>query len=157
MAARGGCRRDARGRRNDAARERYCRYGRYGRYGRGRYGTRSDGCAGQFKQKAECWFLIKLKNAGLEVSHHFFQSCHGKGPSDSEGAVIKCGLRAAELQTSHFADSAAAFDWLVERLSIKRGSVSATGKRRHTIGARDFAFVKVTTRPNMRSVETSVV
>lgn len=120
--------------------------------------TRSDGCAGQFKQKAECWFLIELKkNAGLEVSHHFFQSCHGKGPSDSEGAVIKCGLRAAELQTSHFADSAAAFDWLVERLTIKRGSVSATGKRRHTIGARDFVFVKVTTRSNMRSVETSVV
>jgi hypothetical protein len=109
---------------------------------------RSDGCAGQFKQKGEAWFLNTLKRRGLHVAHHFFQSCHGKGPSDSEGAVVKCGLRAAEINGHHITDTAAAYLWLIGNLRIPHGSVSATGKRRHTIGARDFVFIPVSCEAN---------
>ena len=111
---------------------------------------RSDGCAGQFKQKGEAWFLNTLKRRGLHVAHHFFQSCHGKGPSDSEGAVVKCGLRAAEINGHYIADTAAAHLWLNGNLLIPLGSVSATGKRRHTIGARDFVFVPVSCEANLK-------
>ena len=45
------------------------------------------------------------------VTHSFFQSCHGKGSSDSEGAVIKSGLRAAEDKNNYFGDTIAAHTW----------------------------------------------
>ena len=76
----------------------------------------SDGCGGQFKNRNQVFWLTQFMGSinGLEaasdgdeerartgrvrVVHHFFQSCHGKGPSDSEGAVVKSSLRDAELK-----------------------------------------------------------
>ena len=76
----------------------------------------SDGCGGQFKNRNQLYWLTQFTGSvyGLDddsdggkgvtrtgrvrVVHHFFQSCHGKGPSDSEGAVIKTALRDAELK-----------------------------------------------------------
>jgi hypothetical protein len=47
----------------------------------------------------------------------FFQSCHGKGPSDSEGAAVKCSLKRHELLGEYFADTDAAYRWLEEHLT----------------------------------------
>ena len=60
-----------------------------------------------------------------------------------KGAVIKCFLRSAELLGMYLGDTAAAFQHLQEWLVITRGTISATGKRRHTIGARAFVHVKL--------------
>ena len=50
----------------------------------------------------------------IRVSHHFFQSCHGKGPSDSEGAVVKSCLHDGEfLYDKYFADTEAAYKYLI--------------------------------------------
>ena len=58
----------------------------------------SDGCGGQFKNKNQMYWVSRgLFTYGIRIAHHFFQSCHGKGPSDSEGAVAKSGMWKAEL------------------------------------------------------------
>lgn len=57
--------------------------------------------------------------------------------------MIKSGLLAAELLTSYFGETEAAYSWLVANLAIARGNISATGKRRHTIGSRDFVLVRL--------------
>lgn len=46
------------------------------------------------------------------------QSCHGKGPSDSEGAVVKLALTRAELRDIYFAMTKDAVDYLIENVSI---------------------------------------
>ena len=57
----------------------------------------SDGCAGQFKNRQQFyWVAMGRARYNVRITHNFFQSCHGKGPSDSEGAVCKSGLRKAE-------------------------------------------------------------
>jgi hypothetical protein len=73
----------------------------------------SDGCCSQFKSTYHMHFLsniidhISVRAAKLSVVHNFFCSCHGKGPSDSEGAVVKTFLRGCEfkhniyIRTSH--------------------------------------------------------
>ena len=40
--------------------------------------------------------------------------CDAQGPSDSEGAVIKTGLRSAEDKSAYFGDTVAAHKWAVE-------------------------------------------
>ena len=35
---------------------------------------------------------------GVSIIHNYFQSCHGKGPSDSEGAAVKNHYRHVEHQ-----------------------------------------------------------
>jgi hypothetical protein len=91
----------------------------------------SDGCRGQFKNKEQFLWLTSgttfatpppTDTAGvgygrLRLAHHFFQSCHGKGPSDSEGAAVKCSLRRYELLGRYFADTDAAYKWLEEHLT----------------------------------------
>jgi len=53
----------------------------------------SDGCGGQFKNKWQMNKLVKLVGDvrfGLVGSeHHYFASCHGKGPCDGLGGWIK--------------------------------------------------------------------
>ena len=69
------------------------------------------------------------------------QSCHGKGPSDSEGAAVKCALRRVELRGEYFADTAPAVEWLEEHLTITERPCAAAYKHRHTIGKRTFHLV----------------
>ena len=97
-------------------------------------------CAGQFKQCKEATFLIELREQFKlgTVTHSYFASCHGKGPSDSEGAAVKCALRAAELRDGYFASTAEAHEWLVANLT----KAEHTGpKKTHTIGRRSMHLV----------------
>jgi hypothetical protein len=50
----------------------------------------TDGCSGQFKSKMpfadiSCGF----DKGRIKIERNFFGSCHGKGPSDGEGGVVK--------------------------------------------------------------------
>lgn len=126
----------------------------------------------QFKNKSQFYWLLTVATLAtadcptpLRLAHHFFQSCHGKGPSypplpslpyvvvassskrtgpyDSEGATIKCALRLRETQGHYMADSKAVFDWLdgghLSKSTKDYGNLD--GKMRHTIVSRVFVFI----------------
>jgi hypothetical protein len=101
----------------------------------------SDGCKGQFKQKKQWHWLTEAAEAqGIRITHNFFQSCHGKGPADGEGAVYKSGLRQAELFGEYMQTSLEAHDWLVKnRTELKQ----KRQKARHSIHSRCFHYVEL--------------
>jgi hypothetical protein len=126
----------------------------------------SDGCGSQLKNKWQALFCTEHGIEGVLFSHNYFQSCHGKGPSDSEGAVVKCFLRRMEfknhiyIQTSEqafvLASGSKSDAWLTakfpdlyERTALKQLKMQRTvneeflqTKNRHTIVAREIHFVK---------------
>ena len=74
------------------------------------------------------------------------QSCHGKGASDSEGAVVKTALRLAEfLYGEYFGDTKAAYNWLLANRVIDDDSAddeaARAQKKRHTISSRRFHYI----------------
>ena len=69
----------------------------------------SDGCGGQFKNK---WQMNKLLHLVGDVrfglvgaEHHFFASCHGKGPCDGLGGWTKTYLRQQEMRNGIHLDT----------------------------------------------------
>ena len=44
----------------------------------------SDGCGDQLKNRWETYLICTHGFPGIRFSHNFFQSWHGKGPSDSD-------------------------------------------------------------------------
>jgi hypothetical protein len=122
----------------------------------------SDGCAAQFKNKDQFHWLTLGATFGapppaeaaptatpatrvygpLRLAHHFFQSCHGKGPSDSEGAAVKCALRRYELLGHYLATTDDAFAWLVKNLTKVAPELGPEdGRARHAIYARSFHLI----------------
>jgi len=103
----------------------------------------SDGCGAQFKNKDQYHWLTTGATFGtpLRMVHHFFQSCHGKGPSDSEGAAIQCALRRHELLGDYFADTDKAYAWLCKHLVKVASEYPEFGKPRHSIRSRSFHLV----------------
>jgi hypothetical protein len=81
----------------------------------------SDGCGGQFKNK---WQMSKLVNLVKDVrfglvgcEHHFFASCHGKGPCDGLGGWTKTFLRNQEMREgNHMENSLELFTVLVRHV-----------------------------------------
>lgn len=90
----------------------------------------SDGCAGQFKNRYQMKYIIdcvmktSLKTDGdstirlQQISHNFFASCHGKGPCDSAGAVVKALLRSAMKKGVVIRNTDEAFDYLCDNYTI---------------------------------------
>lgn len=80
----------------------------------------SDGCAGQFKNRNQLYWLVRIINSlsfkaavsGPYVTHNFFASCHGKGPSDALAAIIKTALSRAEKFGNYFPDTESLLPWL---------------------------------------------
>ena len=117
----------------------------------------SDGCGGQFKNKNQMFWVSQGVSAApgtkgwhsVRITHHFFQSCHGKGPSDSEGAVCKSGMYNAEMKHGEYlADTEAAFHWLMKYRAIpeppEEGAAAEAAEARkdlHTISFRTFHLV----------------
>ena len=58
----------------------------------------SDGCGAQLKSRWQLAWLLCHGLPGVSIIHNYFQSCHGKGPSDSEGAAVKNHYRHVEHQ-----------------------------------------------------------
>jgi hypothetical protein len=100
----------------------------------------SDGCKGQFKQKKQWhWLSEAAAEHGIRITHNFFQSCHGKGPADGEGAVYKRGMRQAELFGEYMQTSKEAFEWLQKHRSKLQQRRKHKGA--HSIHSRCFHFV----------------
>ncbi|GFR84664.1 Cc8L18.2-like protein [Elysia marginata] len=50
----------------------------------------TDGCAAQYKSKLPFWHIQNSPSTlGLPIERNFFESRHGKNPSDGESAVVK--------------------------------------------------------------------
>ena len=78
----------------------------------------SDGCGGQFKNKWQMAKLVDLLGDTrfnlVGTEHHFFASCHGKGPCDGLGGWTKTYLRDEEMKKgNHMGTSQGVFDCLV--------------------------------------------
>ena len=79
----------------------------------------SDGCGGQFKNKWQMAKLVHLLGDTrfnlVGTEHHFFASCHGKGPCDGLGGWTKTYLRDEEMKKgNHMGTSQGVFDCLVK-------------------------------------------
>ena len=144
----------------------------------------SDGCGDQLKNRWQAYFICAHGCPAVRFSHNFFQSCHGKGPSDSEGAVIKVFLRRMEFKNHVYIQASEnAFDlcrgdrggvWInavvpaeklktLGNLRIKHNITPSflEGKRRHTICERSFHFVNAGTvnhlqRPDVDKLRTKI-
>jgi len=88
----------------------------------------SDGCAGQFKNRNQLYWLVRIINSlsfkaavsGPYVSHNFFASCHGKGPSDALAAIIKTALSRAEKFGTYFPDTDSLLPWLNANMATSK-------------------------------------
>ena len=61
--------------------------------------TRSDGCAGQYKNAHHfLWISKQFVTTGIQRIWSFFCSCHGKCDCDPEGGSCKCWCRGREMQ-----------------------------------------------------------
>ena len=106
----------------------------------------SDGCGGQFKNRYQMKWVVDVVSVeamkerwGLEVvRHNFFSSCHGKGPCDAAGAVVKGLLRAAELGGKYLSTSKDAYNFLKENKEYNDEDVVVGGRK---ILTRTFVFI----------------
>ena len=78
----------------------------------------SDGCGGQFKNRWQINKLVKLVGDArfglVGCEHHFFASCHGKGPCDGLGGWTKTYARNQEMREgNHMETSMELFNSLV--------------------------------------------
>ena len=103
----------------------------------------SDGCGGQFKNRYQLKYIIdsvKAKAGALtttsgkgiimkHVGHHFFASCHGKGPCDSAGAVVKTLLRGALEADIDIRNTDEAFTYLRDHHTIDLWWATDDGRR----------------------------
>jgi hypothetical protein len=119
----------------------------------------SDGCRGQFKNKEQFLWLASGTTFAqppsstdeatasssdygrIRLAHHFFQSCHGKGPSDSEGAAVKCSLRQHELLDCYYATTDEAYEWLQNHRIKVAPEYPVAGRPQHSIHKRSFHLV----------------
>ena len=101
----------------------------------------SDGCGEQLKNRNQLYWITVAKFP-IKVAHNFFQSCHSKGPSDSEGAVVKSFLRrlvfVCDLRAN---DSKDAYNFCVgeEGRALRERHLRGE-KRRHNI-SREFHYI----------------
>jgi len=108
----------------------------------------SDGCAAQFKLAKQMYFVsqtsVDLPNGSTHdviMSHFFFCSCHGKGPSDAETAVVKTAGRTAERFDIYLAYPVDFYN----EVKLKLEGVlapDAKDKQRHTLRRRVIQFVE---------------
>ena len=107
----------------------------------------SDGCAAQFKLKKQIYFttqpemFIPGKKHAVRMNHHFFCSCHGKGPSDAETAVTKSKGRTLEGNNTYMAFPIDFYTKVKEKLENFQ-PVPVDKKQRHSLRLRKFFFVK---------------
>ena len=105
----------------------------------------SDGCRGQFKLKKQWLWLTNLETTlGVVGRHRYFQSCHGKGPSDGLGATYKSNMSSAEAMGVYMAVTFDAFVWLVKKFTTPTrltGSKKKKPKATHSIKSHNFYYV----------------
>ena len=79
----------------------------------------SDGCAGQFKSARSFFWLCRLhRNIKIRHTWRVFESGHGKGEHDGDGACIKRALRRYQMQfnADTMRDAKSVVDWCTHNL-----------------------------------------
>ena len=98
----------------------------------------SDGCGSQFKNKNQ---FFKVSTSNIKVRHRFFASCHGKGPSDSEGAVVKHAVSEALRRGNRIYTSKKAYEYLEEFYKKLTHKHKVTEDKLNIITERHYNFV----------------
>lgn len=72
----------------------------------------SDGSGGQYKNKMTAYNLCKMpQDFGLVGEWNFFATCHGKGPCDALGGVLKRNATKASLQGNQITTALELYAW----------------------------------------------
>jgi hypothetical protein len=100
----------------------------------------SDGCAAQFKNKNQ---FLKLSKSARNFRHRFFASGHGKGPSDSEGAVVKHCVSEALRRGMKIYTPLIAYIYMQNNLEVLSNKHKIKGKERkaNEVDARHFIYI----------------
>jgi len=111
----------------------------------------SDGCRNQFRLKDFYAYGTCCKTLhGVRLTMNYFQSCHGKGMSDSENHAAKCSMRAKERAGVYLGGNASrtAADFLKDKISWPKKIDRDTGamkagleKKVNTIRRRHIKYV----------------
>ena len=98
----------------------------------------NDGCASQFKSIRA---FSLFSHRPIHTDCIFFESSHGKGPSDGVGGVIKSvAANAVCAEKILLRDGKELYEFLVERCTLQR-DISAL-KKKHCVMTRKFVFIE---------------
>ncbi len=67
------------------------------------------------------------------MSHNFFASCHGKGPSDALAAIIKTALSRAEKFGNYFPDTESLLPWLNANMATSKEEATGGGEEEEEV------------------------
>jgi len=123
----------------------------------------SDGCGSQFKNRWQLWWLVNVitnkshlvSRSGRPIklqafTHHFFASCHGKGPCDSCGARTKDKIHKAQLADVLFNSSKEHYEYLVTYATVNEGDRKKRNVTRYVWIAKEDVD---TNRPDVKGVK----
>lgn len=80
----------------------------------------SDGSGGQYKNKMTFYNISQMKKEyGLEGEWNFFATCHGKGPCDALGGVLKTNATKASLQNKEITTAEQLYRWAISKTDSK--------------------------------------
>lgn len=80
----------------------------------------SDGSGSQYKNKMTAFNLCNMqKDFGIDAEWNFFATCHGKGPCDALGGVLKRNAAKASLQDHHITTAEELYSWAISKPDSK--------------------------------------
>lgn len=78
----------------------------------------SDGSGSQYKNRMTFFNLCNMqKEFNVDAEWHFFATCHGKGPCDALGGVLKRNAAKASLQGADITSARQLYDWATSQSS----------------------------------------
>jgi hypothetical protein len=80
----------------------------------------SDGSGSQYKNKMTAYNLCNMeKDFGVHAEWNFFATCHGKGPCDAVGGVLKRNAARASLQGQVITTAQELYTWAISKPDSK--------------------------------------
>lgn len=80
----------------------------------------SDGSGSQYKNKMTAFNLCQMeKDFQIKAEWHFFATCHGKGPCDALGGVLKRNATKASLQGKLITTAEELYTWAISKPDSK--------------------------------------
>lgn len=74
----------------------------------------SDGAGGQYKNRMTFYNICKMKaEFNIDAEWNFFATCHGKGPCDALGGVLKRNAAKASLQNKSITNAKQLYEWAI--------------------------------------------
>lgn len=74
----------------------------------------SDGAGGQYKNRMTFYNICQMKSEyKMDAEWNFFATCHGKGPCDALGGVLKRNAAKASLQNKTITTAKQLYEWAI--------------------------------------------